>query len=175
MRWLRRALAGALAAVLVAVLVLLSRLPWTAEPEPDSLVRLSWRSVGERVEECREPSEAELAALPRHMRLPKICEGRVAPFRLRVELDGVAALDELVRAAGAREDRPVYVFRELRVSPGEHRLAVYFDAERPPGSPAAEAAPLRLEETLLLAPRAVALVTYDAEARRLVLRGPPRG
>jgi hypothetical protein len=173
-RWLRRTLAAALAAILVAVLVLLSRLPWTVEPESDALVRLSWRSVGERVEECREPSEAELAALPRHMRQPKICEGRVAPFRLRVELDGAAAVDELVRAAGAREDRPVYVFRELRVPPGEHRLAVHFAAERPRGASAAESAPLLLEETLVLAPRSVALVSYDADAGRLVVVGPPR-
>lgn len=166
-----RAAGGASAALaLVAALVLGSRLPWRAETSDAAVLRLSWRSLGQRVEACREPTEEELAALPRHMRMSRICEGRIAPFRLRVAVDGETRVDAPVHASGAREDRPAYVLRELRLAPGEHRVSVRFEVE--PGVSASDVPvtpPLVLDETLRLAPREVALVTHDPDADRLVL------
>jgi hypothetical protein len=169
-----RLVAGvAVAALLGAGLVLGTRVPWLAEPGGDALIRLSWRALGERVEECREPSAEEQARLPAHMRQGRVCEGRIAPFRLVLRLDGRTQLDVRVAASGAREDRPTYVFHELRVPPGGHRLELRFEVERPPGSRPAAQLPLLLDERVELAPRQILLVTRagDTEAGRLRILG----
>jgi hypothetical protein len=103
------------------------------------------------------------------MRRTRICERRLAAFRLRVELDGAPAIDELVAPEGAQRDRPAYVLRELRVRPGPHRLAVRFSPE------SGDAAPLALDAELELAAREVALVTENPDSGQLeVRRGPAR-
>ena len=154
-----RAFTGALAgAVLTAGLVAGTRVPWLAEPGDEALVRLSWRALGERLDECREPSAEEQAKLPAHMRQPRICERRLLPFHLAVRIDGRPVFDSLLHASGAREDRPTYVFHDFRVTPGPHRVEVRFEVDRPPGSgPAAQPA-LELDEPVELAPRQILLV-----------------
>jgi hypothetical protein len=151
-----RFLPGALAAALLAAgLVAGSRVPWVAEPADRALVRLAWRADAERVEECREPSAAEQARTPAHMRQPRICERRLLPFRLVLRIDGRTLADELLHPSGAREDRPTVVFRDFPVSPGAHRLEIRFEAE--PAQAAGRPA-LRLDETVALGPREILLV-----------------
>ncbi len=123
----------------------LSRVPYGDTAAGQAVVRLSWRVRGVRVEACRRLGVEELEALPPHMRRPEVCEGRIAPYRLRVRVDGEVVEDGLVQGAGVREDRPLYVFRELRVPPGRHALAVEFhriaaEAERGRRSAGAEQA-----------------------------------
>lgn len=176
-----RALAGVLlAAAATLAVAALSRVPYESPGGRQALVRLSWRALGERVEECRPLSAAEREALPVHMRRSEVCEGRVLPYALEVELDGRRVLADTVRAAGAREDRPLYVFVELPVEPGTHRLGVRFvregrggDHEEEPGKrTGATPARLELSRTLRLRAGEVALVTYDPERQALVTRTP---
>ena len=160
---------GALGAlVATAVLVWLSGVRFVAEPEDVAAIRLSWRAAGERVEECRTPTPEELAALPAHMRRERICEGRLLPFRLRVSVDGASLFDQPVRASGARRDRPTYVLDEFRVEPGAHRLSVRFEVEAPPGLQPQQA-PRVLDQTVVLPPRAVALVSLAPDGSSLLL------
>lgn len=170
----RAPLGAVAAALLTAALVAGSRVPWTAETGSEAVVRLSWRAVGERVEECRETTEAERASLPAHMRQPRICERRLAPFRLSVRIDGEERLDANLHASGAREDRPTYVLHEFRVAPGEHRVEVRFAAERLPGAQAAAAPPLLLDAHVALAAREIGLVTRSGDEGPLVFRNPRR-
>jgi hypothetical protein len=197
-RWARRAVGGALAIVSAGALSWLSEAPYTAEPTAHGVIRLAWRARGERVRRCRRLTPDELAKLPAHMRQEEVCERAMLPYRLRVTVDGAPAIDELVRAGGAREDRPLFVFRELSVAPGAHHITVAF--ERASGGDAedehedegkddrAQRRELRestvretpdhlaLDETVTLAPRAILLVTYDDEGQRLrLLAAPPVG
>lgn len=176
---LRAAAAALLAGAVTLGVAALSRVPYAPPGGDDAVLRLSWRTRGERVRECRRLTAQELAALPVHMRREEVCEGRVLPYVLRVEVDGRAVVHDTVRAAGAREDRPLYVYRELRVPPGPLRLSVRFTREdAPAGAPraagelrrAASPARLELSEALHLRPGEVALVTYDADRRALVAR-----
>ena len=138
----------------------------------------------------------ELAQLPQHMREGDVCEGRILPYRLVVELDQRPAVDFMVRASGAREDRPLYVYHEFLVAPGAHRIAIDFERQGVPGEAeneereeheeeerragragqagrarrASEPGRLQLDTTLVLADREIALVTYSADERRLVIR-----
>ena len=183
---MKRLLQGAVGAVVVIstliVVRLLSFTPYTAERDIGAIVRLAWRTRGEQVRDCRRRSPEELQRLPVHMRQEEVCEGRVLPYRLVVALDSVPLVDRLVHGAGAREDRPLYVFQDLIVEPGPHRISVRFTLETPsvqPGSDqdrgdAALPAPpprLALDTTLTLGARRVLLVTYDEERERLVLLG----
>jgi hypothetical protein len=183
---MRRLLQATVAAVVViSVLVvvrLLSFTPYTAERDIGAIVRLAWRTRGEQVRDCRRRSPEELQRLPVHMRQEEVCEGRLLPYRLVVSVDSVSLVDRLVHGAGAREDRPLYVFQDLIVEPGPHRISVRFTLETPSAQPesdqdrgdAALPAPpprLALDTMLTLGARRVLLVTYDEERERLVLRG----
>lgn len=173
MTTLRYGLAAAVAVALTAALVVCSGLPYVDDSSGDALIRLSWRTVGERIEECREATEEELAALPPHMRRREICEGRMTPFHLAVSIDGAAVFEDRIRPRGARQDRPVYVFQEFPIAPGSHRLEVRFAVELPAGANRVARPPLVLDETLTLEPRTIALVTYDDAAAQLhVVPGP---
>ncbi len=131
---------GAIVAVAATLgMVGLSRAPLSAYPDDTPILRLAWSVRPERIEHCRTLTDAELADVPAHMRQRVQCEGRSANYRLSVTIDGQPRLDTLVTGGGARSDRPVYVFRELQVPAGEHRLDVRFERESVPdaeGEPA---------------------------------------
>ena len=165
---------GALAVGATVALGWLSQVPYAAEAANDALVRLAWRARGERVQECRRLTPEELARLPVHMRREEECEGRILPYRLLVTLDGIPVITDTVRGAGARQDRPLYVFRELPLGSGRHRLSVTFTregAERGEAAAAATPARLVLDTMLVASPRQIILVTYDEENRRLEITG----
>jgi hypothetical protein len=161
--------------VLTGALVAGSQAPWRAHSSDEAGIRLSWRTVSEPVSECRTPTPEELAALPPHMRMQQICERQHVPFRLRVAIDGERVRDVLLHPRGARGDRPLYVFEELRVAPGTHRIEVGFQEEREEEVGSARApVTLVLDTTLELAPRDVALVRLDATGERLAVTTPGR-
>ncbi len=191
-RPVRLTLAAVVALLVTVAIGVLTRVPYPVGDRELAAVRLTWRMAGQAIDDCRTLSEEELAELPAHMRQAEVCETYVPPYRLRVQVDGELIEDILVLAGGAREDRPIYVYSELRVAPGPHELSVVFeqemqqhDAAQPQGAatddpaaadPAAAtddpaaADRLELHQTVDLVPGQVALVTYDREARALVLR-----
>jgi hypothetical protein len=122
----RRALGLGIAGLATLGIGAASRAPWTATPPDQALLRLSWRAQSETREECRPLTDAEKAELPIHMRVPELCESRAIPYLLRVTIDGSVLLADTVHGAGAREDRPVYVFREIGLAPDRHALRVDF-------------------------------------------------
>lgn len=170
MRGVRLAGACAVAILLTATLVAFSRGRWVVETSGDALLRLSWRAVGERVERCRDATQAELEALPVHMRQKQICDARLVPFRLVVTLDDVPVVEREVHAAGAREDRPAYVLEELHLAPGPHHLVVRFAVDRSAAEGRSDGSPLILDTDFEALPRGVTLVTRDADTGGLVIR-----
>jgi hypothetical protein len=161
------------AAAVLALIRLLSFAPYTTERDVGAIVRLAWRARGERVRDCRRLTPEELAKLPAHMRQEEVCEGRILPYRLTVALDDSAAVDQLIHGAGAREDRPLYVFQDLVLKPGVHRISVRFTLEGTPATTETRLATpprLALDTTLTLETRRVVLVTYDEEREQLVVR-----
>jgi hypothetical protein len=177
----RGIVAVALVAVGALALGVLTRVPYAMEDSADAELRLTWRARASQVEECRRLTAAEQEALPVHMRREVICEGRVASYRLEVRVDGEIRHGSTIRGAGARGDRPLYVFDAIRLPPGHHEVDVVFERIGDPAADTAATPPrsgsvpdrLELREHLELAAGEVALVTYDATERRLVLRQNP--
>jgi hypothetical protein len=122
----RRGLGLAVATLVTLGIGAASQAPWTATGPDEALLRLSWRAQSETREECRPLTAEEKAELPIHMQVPEVCESQAIPYLLRVSIDGSVLLADTVHGAGAREDRPVYVFREIGLIPGRHALAVEF-------------------------------------------------
>ncbi|HEY5545735.1 MAG TPA: hypothetical protein VIK50_06735 [Gemmatimonadaceae bacterium] len=87
-------------------------------------VRLSWSARPERVEQCRTLSDEELSKLPEHMRMRTSCEGFTARYLLSVSVDGERLVLDTLRGGGLRHDRPIHVFTESDVKPGERRLRI---------------------------------------------------
>ena len=182
----RRATATIVAGVLLWAMAWLSEVPYAAGGGESAELRLSWRLRNEPGRACRRRTPEELARLPVHMREEEVCERRVAPYRLRVTLDGNVVVERLVEAAGARADRPLFVSDQLEVEPGTHRVRVDFvrDGEAVPDSltmhrsetdapthllPAPAPSRLMLDSVVTFPVSAVFVVTYDDEHRRLRL------
>ena len=115
------ALLGAAAGV--ALIVALSRTPWPQASE-HALLRLSWSGRPERIERCRELSDAELEKLPAHMRQREECEGRSARYLVRVWHGGSLLTGDTVTGGGLRGDRAIYMLREYRLAPGAQPVTV---------------------------------------------------
>ena len=60
------------------------------------------------------------------MRQRVVCTGRFATYLLRVEADGRVVSESVVRGAGLRHDRPVYLLRDFDLPSGMHRIRVSF-------------------------------------------------
>ena len=101
-----------------------SALPVAYHRAEAARLRLSWSARPERIEVCREVSAEEQAKREEHMRQRVECEGRFASYALLVEVDGQAIGETVVRGAGFRNDRPLYLLRDYPVPAGEHRIRV---------------------------------------------------
>ncbi len=102
----------------------LARAPYSPPGSSDAVLRLSWRMRFEPVEHCRPRTQAELDALPVHMRTPQVCTTELVLFRLIVNAGDTVHDTLRVRPGGAKGDRPVYVFREYSLSAGPQAVRI---------------------------------------------------
>lgn len=108
----------------VALLAYLSAAPVPYHSGETARLRLSWSARPERIEVCRTLSEEELELLAEHMRQRVSCEGEFASYTLRIAVDGTMLDESVVRGAGLRNDRPLFLLRDYPVPPGTHRLQI---------------------------------------------------
>ncbi len=103
-----------------------SRVPYSPGDSDASILRLSWRLRGEKVETCRDRTPAELEALPVHMRTPQVCTGHLVAYLLTLRVDGEVVDTTTFLPAGAKGDRPIFVLHDQLLEPGEHEIDVDF-------------------------------------------------
>ncbi|MBL0173174.1 MAG: hypothetical protein IPP90_21320 [Gemmatimonadaceae bacterium] len=115
---------GVAAVVGTALLAYLSAAPVPYHAPESARLRLSWSARPERIEVCHTLSDEELARLAEHMRQRVSCEGVFATYTLRIGVDGRVIGESVVRGAGMRNDRPLYLLRDYTVPPGTHRFQV---------------------------------------------------
>lgn len=163
-------LAPALLTILMTLAVgWLARAPYQPPGAQDGLLRLSWRMRAPDTGTCRARTQAELDALPVHMRTPEVCESHSAAWKLVVQVDSLAADTTRVQQGGARRDRPLFVLREVPLEPGAHRVRISFAAEEGLRENAT-AVPLVFDSVLRIAPGEVALVTLERERGTFIVR-----
>lgn len=157
-------------AMLLAVQAL-ARLPLGA-PATQAAIRLALRTAAGKLEVCRDVPPEELAKLPIHMRLPRLCEERPVAYRVALALDGKEIHALRAERRGMRSDRPLVIDDLVEIPSGRHELAVNLEPEVPAGTSASDAARLprgELRTVVELAPGRIALVTWDP-ARGLAIR-----
>ena len=136
----RAVLAMAATAAVMAAIAAGSAAPVGLHPGASGRLRLSWSARPERIETCREVSAKELADLEEHMRQRVECDGRFATYTLEVRADDRVVATTVVRGAGLRHDRPIYLLREFDVPAGVRHIRVSFiRREKATGDTAASA------------------------------------
>ena len=142
----RLAFAGLGTALVLGLIARGSAAPVPFHEGKTARLRLSWSARPERIEVCRRVSAEELAQREAHMRQRVECDGRFATYALRVESDGRVIGEAVVRGAGLRNDRPLYLLREYDLSPGRHRVRVTFTRREATDGDAAAFAPAASRE-----------------------------
>jgi hypothetical protein len=177
MRLLRRIAAIVVAGGLTLGVGALSNTTLPVGTSDSAMVRLAWRATPARIRRCRMLTPAELARIPAHMRRTEECEEATLPYRLTFRYDSAPPVTLTIHAAGAREDRPMYVFHESRLGPGPRVLSIRFQRDSAPDgvAPTVSQTPalLTLDTVVVLRQRQIALVTYDADRQQLVLEASP--
>lgn len=131
----RRLVTSSVAAIgVVALLAYLSAAPVPYHSGETARLRLSWSARPERIEVCRTLSEEELELLAEHMRQRVSCEGEFASYTLRIAVDGTMLDESVVRGAGLRNDRPLFLLRDYPVPPGTHRLQISLTRRETPSA-----------------------------------------
>lgn len=188
LRWTLGVLAAAAGAVGIAWL---SQVPYTVHGDDAGMLRLSWRMAGEALEECRPLAPEEARARPEHMTRDEVCQERIPPHRLRLQVDGRTKVDRLVEPGGIRGDRPFFIHEDMLLEPeAQHRVEVTFGpdeeaVERMKEEAAAEGVemtPARdggfreraLERSVEVGPREIALVTLADDGELVVRLADPR-
>lgn len=121
---LRIILAAAVTGAVLLALAWGSIAPLDVARGNEAILRISMGARPERIETCRRQSDEELARLAPQMRQSVVCEGTTARYRLEVRRNGELLHSQVVRGGGLRNDRPLYVSRNLPVPPGRAVLAV---------------------------------------------------
>lgn len=115
--------------LILAAVAWCSQVPYGRTPS-HGVLRLSWKTVGEKIR----VAVAEQGDVPDHMRVQKDYEEKMRSYRLRAEVDGKVWLDKLMQPPGLHHDRPISVFEELELAPGEHDVVVQFLPEPAEGA-----------------------------------------
>lgn len=167
MSWLRWLRGGVIAAAAVLGIAALSRLPFTPAGGDYAILRLSWRMRGERIENCRTRSQAELDALPMHMRTPTACEGHSVFYTLQVTTGKGPTDSRRIAPAGAKGDRPIFVLHQTAVRPGPQRVRIRFAAESHGDAPRSAVV---IDTVITFKAGHVELITLSDDARSFVHR-----
>lgn len=88
----------------------------------EALVRVSFSHAAQRLQECRQRSDEELAKLPPNMRLREDCPRERAPTHFRLEVDGQVLVDRVITPSGLSKDGPATLYSRMRVPAGRHSL-----------------------------------------------------
>ncbi len=171
MKPVRLIVTGVATAAGLAALAYGSAVPVSYHPTDSARLRLSWSARPERIEVCRPVSAADQAERAEHMRQRVNCEGRSATYALRVDVDGVSIEEAVIRGAGLRHDRPLYLLEDYAVLPGEHRVRVSLTRREKTDNDAAAFAPVPVPEadTGLYAGRAEREVTERRRRARAAI------
>ena len=112
-------------------------------------------------------TQAELDALPVHMRTPQICTGHLVAYRMTLRIDDEVVDTATYLPSGAKGDRPIFVLHDVPVTVGEHDVEVDFvpvEAIR-----GAKARALHFDEDIDARPGRIRLITLAPNANVLML------
>ncbi|MGQ0577997.1 MAG: hypothetical protein ACT4PQ_03690 [Betaproteobacteria bacterium] len=123
----------------------------------EALLKLSFSHGAQRLGECRDRSDEELAKLPPNMRIRKVCPRERAPVIVELMLDGARLYRESLPPSGLSRDGSASVYRRFVVPAGTHRLAARLSDN------AKGAYNYYSEQTVTLAPAQILVVEFHGD------------
>jgi hypothetical protein len=137
---------------------------FSALPEGQALVRLSFIHAAERKQECRQRTPEELAKMAPNMRAPLDCPRERAPILVELEIDGKTVLHREVQPSGLKRDGNATVYQRVPLPAGKHHIVARL-RDRAEGE-----FNYRKEETLELGPGRALLIDFVASMGGFVFR-----
>jgi hypothetical protein len=96
--------------------------PYHVLAPDEALVRVSFSHSAQRLQECRQRTDEELARLSPNMRVREDCPRERAPTHFQLEVDGTLMVDRVVRPAGLTRDGAATLYWRLPLAAGKHRI-----------------------------------------------------
>jgi hypothetical protein len=158
--------------ICLVILALTNYIPFGSEPDY-SILRLDWHFPGGRIKICKQPTQEEIDKTPMHMRKQEYCDEKFLDYRFHVAINGETKIQEYLQPKGIKDDRPPYVHKEVKLSPGEHKLVVSFDPlnlDKEITKEVTERVTLHFESTIEAKAGRIYLLTYDQTLMKLVLK-----
>lgn len=145
-------------ALLIFVVIFASRISFGVEPL-NGIVRVAGSLPAVTKSQCRQLTEEERNTLSAHMQRHEICEEKHRSFKLSVKVDGFDEFTDIISPGGLHKDRPVYLNKEIEVSPGNHTLSITLDYADSPNDNSPQ---FHFEKTLTITPGEVLLFVPDS-------------
>lgn len=126
--------------------------------------KIAFRMVGQLLEPCHQNTPEELAKLPRHKRTAMTCGRERSPLVMVLEMDGKTLHQASYDPGGLSKDLAAYIFEELSVPAGEHRVILRLDdATTTPEFTYVE------EHPVVLDPGQAMIINFDESTKRFTL------
>ena len=139
----------------------------------NSILRLSWRLAGQKIETCKKFSNIELKKIPKHMRNPNgFCKSTPINYNLFLSIDNKIIIKKNYYSQGLKGDGAIFVLIDIPIKPGSKNVVIRFlpilkqsfnnDLQ------ALSLAKLNLNQTLIFKPREIKLVSIDTVNNKLI-------
>ena len=139
--------------------------PYTQLKPDQAVVTVAFAHAGERLEDCRQLSQEELARLPPNMRAPMDCPRERSPVTVQLLLDGELLIEEVADAPGLYNDLGIEVYRSSKVPAGKHTLAVQMN-----DNVRVEGPTYTHEETVDLEPAQLLVIDFNSETGSFIIQ-----
>ncbi len=96
--------------------------PYHVTGADEALIRVSFSHAAQRLQECRQRSDEELAKLSPNMRLREDCPRERSPTHFQLELDGKVVVDRVIPPSGLKRDGAATLYTRLPVQAGKYRI-----------------------------------------------------
>jgi len=107
--------------------------PYQVLAPGEALIRVSFSHSAQRLQECRQRSDEELAKLPPNMRVREDCPRERSPTHFQLEVDGRLMIDRVVQPAGLTRDGAATLYWRLPLPAGTHRIVARLNDRPGPG------------------------------------------
>jgi hypothetical protein len=128
----------------------------------EAIVSISFSHAAQRVGECRQLSQEELAALPPNMRKPEDCPRERHALQIMLVMDDQTLYQATLSPTGLWADGKSTVYQRIRVSAGTHDFAIRMNDSGTSGSFDFENL-----STISLLPGENLVVYFDADSQQL--------
>jgi hypothetical protein len=131
----------------------------------EAVVSLTFSHAGQRIEECRQLTQAELDELPPNMRMATQCQRERHPVQVIFKADGETLYQESLKPSGVWSDGESTVYGRFPLKQGSRRLYIGMNDSGGAAEPDYE-----LETTLVLERGQHVVVEFDHGLRTFQFR-----